>query len=255
MHVNPAMQFSLNKLKLPSLIELAEGLKDALAPARCIQCLIEGTWYCGLCRASTPPHVLTCIICKQERPRGATCVLCREETSVTGIVSAGTYSNQALQRGIEWLKFKGIRPLADILGALLIPRIASIAPLTYLANNAILVPLPLHAWRQRTRGFNQSEDIANAIGRICDIQVAHILERIAATSSQANLPHTLRAKNMKDAFSLAISQREYANLVQKKQIIIIVDDVATTGSTLSSAASALPEVSGVQIWGAVVARG
>lgn len=246
----------MNKLKpLRQFIELAEGLKDALAPARCIQCLIEGTWYCKECRATVPLHILTCIICKEERIRGATCPACREETSLTGIVSAGTYSNQPLQRGIEWLKFKGIRPLAEILGALLIPRIANIAPLEYLAEHAVLVPLPLHAWRRRTRGFNQSEDIADTIGRICDIQVVHILKRTAATSSQANLPHTLRAKNMKDAFSLAIPEEEYVHLVQKKQIIIIVDDVATTGSTLSSAASALPEVSGVQIWGAVVARG
>lgn len=255
MRVNPEIQSSLNKLKPLSLIELAEGLKDALAPARCIQCLIEGTWYCGLCRNSTPPHVLTCIICKQERPAGRTCVLCREETSITGIVSAGAYSNQPLQRGIEWLKFKGIRPLAEILGALLIPRIASIAPLEYLAKHAVLVPLPLHTWRKRTRGFNQSEDIANAIGRICTIQVAHILKRTAATSSQANLPHTLRAQNMENAFSLAISKQEYIHLIQKKPNIIIIDDVATTGSTLSSAACALPSIPGMQIWGAVVARG
>ncbi len=237
------------------LVELADGLRDALAPARCIQCSIEGTWYCAACRATTPPHVLTCIVCKEERPRGTTCVACREDTSLAGIVSAGAYSNQTLQRGIEWLKFKGIRPLAEILAGLLIPRIATIAPLDYLATHAILVPLPLHSGRYRTRGFNQSEDIANVIGRLCGIQVAHILERTVATSSQATLPHTLRSENMKDAFSLAIPEKEYISLAQKKPIIIIVDDVTTTGSTLSSAALALPSIPNVQIWGAVVARG
>ncbi len=202
-----------------------------------------------------PPHVLTCIICKEERFRGTTCLACREETALTGVVSAGAYSNQALQRGIEWLKFKGIRSLAEILGALLIPRIASIAPIQELAEHAVLIPLPLHSWRKKTRGFNQSEDIANAIGRICSIQVAHILQRTVSTSSQANLPHALRSENMKDAFSLAIHQEEYVRLIENKPIMIIIDDVTTTGSTLSSAASALPSIPNVQIWGAVVARG
>lgn len=202
-----------------------------------------------------PPHILTCILCKEERFRGTTCPTCREETTLTGIVSVGEYSNQALQRGIEWLKFKGIRPLAEVLGALLIPRIATVAPIQELAQHAVLVPLPLHSWRQRTRGFNQSEDIANAIGRICNIQVAHILTRTISTSSQANLPHSLRSKNMNNAFALAISEEEYKNLADKKPIIIIIDDVSTTGSTLSSAASVLPGIPNVQIWAAVVARG
>lgn len=246
----------LHRLKpYQHLVELAEGLRDALAPARCIQCLLEGTWYCKECRATVPPHILTCIICKEERFRGTTCIACREETVLTGVVSVGTYSNQALQRGIEWLKFKGIRPLAEIMAALLIPRITTIAPIQELSEHAVLVPLPLHSWRQRTRGFNQSEDIANVIGRICNIQVAPILQRTVSTSSQANLPHTLRSENMKDAFSLAISEEAYKTLVQQKSIVIIIDDVTTTGSTLSSAASVLPSIPNAQIWGAVVARG
>lgn len=245
-----------NKWKLLQLVtELGEGLKDALAPARCIQCLVEGTWFCAECRALTPPHILTCIVCTQERPRCSTCVSCREETLLTGVISAGAYSNQALQRGIEWLKFKGIRPLAEVLGALLIPRIIAIAPLEELADKAVLIPLPLHARRLRTRGFNQSEDIAYVIGRMCDIEVASILDRTAATPSQAHLPHDLRSVNMENAFSLAISAKEYERLAQKKPYMIIVDDVATTGATLSSAASALPHIPDVQIWGAVVARG
>ena len=202
-----------------------------------------------------PPHVLTCIICKEERFRGTTCSACREETALTGIVSVGAYSNQALQRGIEWLKFKGIRPLAEILGALLIPRIVAIAPIQELSEHAVLIPIPLHPWRKRTRGFNQSEDIAHAIGRICNIQVAPLLERTTATSSQANLPHKLRAQNIKDAFALTVSNEECIRFLRKKPIVIIIDDVSTSGATLSSAASAFPRIPGVQLWGAVVAKG
>lgn len=242
------------KLPLP-FVELTLGLRDALAPARCIGCAREGTWYCAMCRATAPPRRLSCIVCKEERPRGTTCVSCRNETPLSGVVSVGTYNNQYLQRGIEWLKFKGIRPLANILGALLLPHIATIAPIEVLARSALLVPLPLHPGRLRTRGFNQSEDIAVSIGRVCGIQVGNMLQRTSATPSQAHLPHHLRTHNMHDAFSLAISGSECIRLIQKKPIIIIVDDVATSGATLASAAAALPKVPHVEIWGAVIARG
>ena len=238
-----------------AILTLAEGLKDALAPMRCMSCLVEGTWYCSACRHAAPPLILTCIGCKEERPRGATCRACKEDIPLTGLVSARSYSDQAIQRGIEWLKFKGVRPIAEILGGILIPKLTTIGPIDYLAQHAVLVPLPLHASRKRSRGFNQSEDIAHAITRLCNIPVAHLLTKQRATASQAKLPHDIRQENTQDAFALTVSPLAYQILTQSKNIIIIIDDVATTGATLISAAHALPPNPAVEIWGATVARG
>lgn len=160
-----------------------------------------------------------------------------------------------MQRGIEWLKFKGVRPLAPVLAGLLIPKLPVIAPIEYLNTHAVLVPLPLHAGKLRQRGFNQSEDIARAIGTLCDIEVLQILSRTSATTSQAHLPHEFRTLNMQEAFELNISKQEYEELVATKPIIIIIDDVSTTGATLLSAANAFPKNPDAQIWGAAVARG
>ncbi len=243
-------------MKFPSaILELAEGLKDALAPMRCISCLAEGTWYCSACRRIAPPHILTCIECKEERPRGTTCPTCKEDMPLTGLISARSYSDQAIQRGIEWLKFKGVRPIAEILGGILLPKLTAIGPIPYLAQHAVLVPLPLHASRKRSRGFNQSEDIAHAIGTLCGIPVAHLLTKERPTVSQAKLPHDLRKENIRDVFALTVSPLAYQILTQSKKIIIIVDDVATTGATLISAAHAFPQSPAVEIWGAAVARG
>ena len=238
-----------------SIVSLAEGLKDALAPSRCISCLTEGTWYCSACRALPSPHILQCIGCKTEHPRGKTCRACREEVPLTGCISARSYSDQAIQRGIEWLKFKGVRPISEILGGLLIPGLTAIAPLPDLAKQAVLVPIPLHASRQRARGFNQSEDIAHAISSITSIPVARILTKPHATASQARLPHTLRQENIEHAFSLHISEQAYTVLTNERPYIILVDDVSTTGATIISAAHAFPTLPHVQLWGAAVARG
>lgn len=228
---------------------------NAFAPARCIDCLCEDTWYCERCRARAPIAVQSCIICKTERPRGTTCIDCRQETKITGILSVGSYSNHALQRGIEWLKFKGIRDIADILAGLIIPHLTRINSLDELSKHAILVPIPLHKNKLRQRGFNQSKDIATAISALCNIQLAPILGRKKATKSQAKLSHDERPRNMHDAFELAISQEEYMKLISKKPIIILLDDVSTTGATLMSASQAFPDIPEVKAWCAVIARG
>lgn len=124
-----------------------------------------------------------------------------------------------------------------------------------LAKHAILVPIPLHPKRYRTRGFNQSEDIARAIGALCSIEVSLLLVRSRATHSQARLPHELRSDNVDRAFSLAIPEDAYTRRIAEKPIIILVDDVSTTGSTLVSASSALPAVPQAAVWGAVIAQG
>ncbi|HSX24475.1 MAG TPA: hypothetical protein VLG69_00725 [Candidatus Andersenbacteria bacterium] len=230
-------------------------LADTFAPARCIDCCGEGTWYCAQCRKNAPIAFQTCIGCKTSHPRGKTCISCREDIPLTGIISAGAYTNHALQRGIEWLKFKGVRPVAEILAGIMIPHLQLIVPFDELSRSALLIPIPLHARKLQQRGFNQCQDIAEGISRICNIEIAPLLIRKKATHSQATLRHDARPENVKDAFALACSEEEYKNLVTKKPIIILLDDVTTTGSTLIAAALALPNIPDVSIWCATVARG
>lgn len=186
---------------------------------------------------------------------GRTCSDCAGDIPLTGCISVREYSDHSLQRGIEWLKFKGVRPLAEILAGLLIPKLTAIAPIDVLAKRAIIVPVPLHKKRLLHRGFNQSEDIAHCISAICGVEVQNILIRSTATASQAHLPHEFRTQNMHNAFQLSILAHEYEQLIRSKPIIIILDDVSTTGATLISAAKALPPHKDVQIWGAAIARG
>ncbi|MDA1169169.1 MAG: hypothetical protein O3A36_02430 [bacterium] len=186
---------------------------------------------------------------------GRTCIECADDIPFTGFISTHQYSTHSIQRGIEWLKFKGIRPLAEVLAGLLIPKLTTIASIEVLAKRAILVPVPLHKRRLLHRGFNQSEDIAHSISAICSIEVKSILTRSTATASQAHLPHELRAQNMHNAFALNISPQEYIELTKTKSIIIILDDVSTTGATLISAAHALPILPDTEVWGAAIARG
>lgn len=230
--------------------KLAALVTGVIAPARCMGCLKENTWLCVKCRRNIMKSSLSCVVCGKEGTRGITCFDCREKTVLKGLVSVGPYGLASLRRGIHWLKFKGVSTVAEPLAKLLIPRLTSIAPLTQLQKEAALIPVPLHKRRMRQRGFNQSLKIAQAIGRYTNIPVMDVLVRQKSTWTQTKLPPELREGNMSDAFVL-----KEINEFKNRSVLIIVDDVTTTGATLSAAASPLKKLGVKEIWGAVIAQG
>lgn len=102
-------------------------------------------------------------------------------------------------------------------------------------EDAVLVPVPLHARRLRQRGFNQSLLLARALAREArNCSVLCLLERLHYTTSQTRLRREERRKNMEGAFAL----RRGVN-PDKEQRLVLFDDVFTTGATLNACARVL----------------
>jgi ComF family protein len=156
---------------------------------------------------------------------------------------------------VGWLKFNGIRMCAPTLAALMSDKLGMIAPPALLRPHALLIPIPLHPRRRRERGFNQSADLADFLSRATGIAVAHLLTRERFTWTQTKLPTRLRAVNTSGAFS--VTKQTAAQGLPHKRWFLLVDDVTTTGSTLSAAGFALRPLlpPGAQVWGVTVARG
>jgi ComF family protein len=93
-----------------------------------------------------------------------------------------------------------------------------------------VVPVPLHRSRERARGFNQ----ARALARHLDLPVLDALIRVRRTAAQADLPAAKRRANVDGAFVLAVGPQQVHGLV-----IVLVDDVSTTGATLNACAAPL----------------
>ena len=111
-----------------------------------------------------------------------------------------------------------------------------------------LCPTPLHWTRMLTRGYNQAELLAEAISAKSGTPVVHMLKRHKRTGQQAKLNKKQRFENLKGAFSVTDS-----TLCEKRSILLI-DDVMTTGSTLSAAADVLLAAGAKEIFVLIAAR-
>jgi ComF family protein len=180
------------------------------------------------------------------------CPVCENEEPAFGIAAAyGSYET-GLRELIHLLKYDNVRPAANVLGSMLAKVIVRLQP-CFGANQVLVVPIPLHRAKQRQRGFNQAELIARAALKHCPEGIRfelnpHLLERRRVTQSQIGLTQQQRRANLRGAFRVVkpekIAGRE----------ILLVDDVFTTGTTVSECARVLRRAGAAEIWVATVAR-
>ena len=112
----------------------------------------------------------------------------------------------------------------------------------------IIVPVPLHATRLRERGFNQASLLAALLSAQTSIPSQPVLERIRYTTTQTVLDRSERMENLHNAFRL----RKNADVRGLRMLLI--DDVLTTGSTLSECARVLKRAGALSVHAATAAR-
>lgn len=106
----------------------------------------------------------------------------------------------------------------------------------------VIIPVPLHARRLRTRGYNQAEIVARKLGELCQIPVdTKSVVRKRETQPQKELSHRERKKNLRDVFEVK------KGWVQPKRILLI-DDIYTTGSTIDALSKVLCENGESKVW-------
>lgn len=98
-----------------------------------------------------------------------------------------------------------------------------------------IVPVPLHSSKLRSRGFNQAELLAEALGEEIGLPVRKLLLKRKKTKDQKSLSRNNRRKNVKDAFCM---DEEEMGLGLPASVLLL-DDVCTTGSTLAACANVL----------------
>lgn len=238
---------------------LLNKILDTLFPQFCLNCKKEGSLICFNCLQSIEPaEYLYCPFCskpfrvmKTKRQRKGVCYRHRH-SYLSGLFSAGSYQDPLIQRMIHCLKYPPfLKDLARPLAYLIIAHILLTEKQNFIkkAKNPLFVPLPLHKKRERERGFNQAELIARHLSDFFEIPLESTnLIKIKKTKPQTGLNKIQRQENVKGAFYLKNP------LAITNKTIFLVDDVFTTGSTLSEAARILKKAGAHQVWGIVVAR-
>lgn len=233
-------------------------LAVSFAP-KCAACASEldtpsGGCVCRICwslvRPVSPP---VCRTCGDVLPAWRTaslalerCARCRRlSPAISAGRAAGEYEG-ALRHIIHAFKYEGRRSLARPLGAMLRDCGADL-----LGDADFAIPIPLHPWRRLRRGFNQASDLAARV----DVPVLQALWRSRATLPQSGLSAAARQRNVGHAFRLS----PWLRLRTRRsplagRVLVLVDDVRTTGATLDACARVLREAGAREVRALTVAH-
>jgi len=163
---------------------------------------------------------------------------------VDRIVAATTYqSSPDLREAIRRFKYQRVQSIHSSLAELLLPA----ASLINVSNDCVLCPVPLHWSRRFSRGFNQSDLLAQVIAQSKQYSVQQLLRRTRPTGHQAHRAHEERWDAVRDAFAVIV--RDVPTHV------VLVVDLATTGSNLNPCGQALKDGEGRQGEALVIAKG
>lgn len=211
--------------------------------------------YCPVCKM--PMHIpgqIICLRCEQRMPK--TNYVLEAENPVAQIFwgrtrLCGATSLFRFEKGSKYqhllhlLKYKGDKKIGVFLGQLLGVELMG----TPFSEVDMLVPVPLHEKRQKKRGYNQSEIIAQGLSSITGIPIqTNVVIRKEFTQSQTSKGRFARWENMENVFQLC----KNSDLPSNPRILLI-DDVITTGATLEACAEVLLTIPGASLYIATIA--
>lgn len=211
---------------------------DVLFPERCVGCGAFGTSFCPPCEQSlqSAPPVPRCPNCWAQWPGPDNCPRCFAWDALDGAIAAFDYEG-AVRRAVRGLKYRHTKSLAGLMGRNVVPLLAR-------HDDALVLPIPLHRSRQRSRGFNQTELILRGAGY--DHPAARLL-REKKTRAQFGLSHGERRTNVRGAF-------RYDGPKLAGRTVLVVDDVITTGATVNECARVLKDAGARRVFAVAFAR-
>jgi len=235
--------------------------KDLFFPKFCFSCQKEGFYLCpdcwhildildhNYCLCETNPQRIFPL--KNNLHNSGKCHKC-QDNKLSGLYFAVNYrNNKAIEKLIKNFKYQPFaKDLAKTLALILVEHfILTNINTNIIWDKSILIPIPIHIKRQKHRGYNQSEELALQLSQIIKVPVvSDVLFKIKNTQPQAELKKLQRIENIKNAFVVKNKHK----LKNKK--VFLIDDIYTTGSTMSACADVLKKSGAKQVWGITIAR-
>lgn len=245
----------------PSALRFAElawdGLLDLVYPPHCLVCEEHARpILCEECAARfvVPIPEPICAVCgRPNEPDDSDCRHCRENRPENGwgfdTARATAIYEGPLRHAIHRLKYGRSEPLGDALGAFLANRLVADELLVWPRPN-LVVPVPIHAARLAKRGFNQAASLASPVADLLGVPfLPRAVVRSRRTPPQVGLSRGARLANLAAAFVVPEADRV------RGKVVLLIDDVFTTGTTASACARALRDAGAVRVDVATLAGG
>ena len=227
---------------------------NVMIPPQCPSChqVVSSDGICGECwsrlKAITTPACVQCGRGFDFDAGVSRCGQCLTQPPDFDRSIAAIRYNAMSKRLILGLKYAGRHDMTPILGRMMANQGASL-----LHQADWIVPLPLHWTRHFTRGYNQSAELARAAIKAAGVSPKtyrpDLIRRSKRTENQGHKTRQQRRQNMRGAFRLHAD-----NTCVKGATILIIDDVLTTGASLSSVARCLKAGGAKEVAVLVVAR-
>ncbi len=228
---------------MATLRRLTGAALDLAFPAACSGCGREGEPLCTVC--------LPALDARLALPGGTPIGLPAELPAPLLQLEWCAPFAGPVRAALHDLKYAGERRLAGPLGNALARRWARVG-----SGAEVVVPVPVHAERERRRGYDQAALIAEVAGERLGLMVVRALERQRATIAQFELGRDERAANVDGAFRVRAGVGVGAGAARSVagRWILLVDDVVTTGATLAACAFALERAGALAVSAIAVAR-
>ncbi len=176
---------------------------------------------------------------------GSAELICHKRSSIL-LGAATSYSNPLVRSIVSSLKYERIHAAGEFLGLLLARYVWQTG--INISDYAI-VPMPIHAFRKYTRGYNQADKIAESFARRISCPVfSSMLIRTRHTKSQTQFRLEERVQSVRDTFAVVDLDR----IAGRR--ILLVDDVVTTGATMQAGAACLKSAGAKHVVGLAVAK-
>lgn len=220
-------------------MRLFENLINLIAPLHCLYCDAEGAVMCEACLSSELVNLPSCCFsCSKLSANFATCPACSRHSSLRAVWSVCDYSSSASSI-IRSYKYDSTREVSKTV----VQEMLKVLPVV----NFLVTNIPTDSRRVRQRGFDHCALIAKEIAKRRNLLYDPLLYRTKSIH-QVGATKSERIRQTKDLF-----QVKNKNFLRDKTVLLI-DDVATTGATMQSAARVLRDNGAKEIYGLVFAK-
>ncbi len=215
-----------------AIIELLFSPRSTCLGCGSVRCT-DKAWLCADCYAAVAPlfasgaqEALICRNCGEEYISGR-CRVCNRKNIETLRTCAAYEYDGPIRQLVHTFKFRGAWRVSEWMAE----EMKKACTDEFLDGVTLVVPVPMHRLKKLVRGYNQTEKLALAFSKITELPYKAALKKSKNTCQQVKLTAEKRRKNLVDAFT--------AREKLEGETVLLIDDVRTTGSTVSECARTL----------------